>query len=53
MAISELLGACLKSVRECESMLRVLDKCLASGEKQAWKAVAGVVGFAVRDIVPF
>jgi hypothetical protein len=53
MATSELFGAGLKSVRGWGSRLSVVERCLARGEKYAWKAIAGVEGFEVREMVPF
>jgi hypothetical protein len=49
MATSELLGAGIKSERGCGSSERRVERCLASGVKYGWKAVAGVVGFVVRE----
>jgi hypothetical protein len=53
MAISELLGAGLKSLSGWGSRERVVERCFAKGAKYAWKEVAGTVGLAVREIVPF
>jgi hypothetical protein len=53
MAISELLGAGLKSLRGWGSRERLEDRCFANGAKYAWKEVAGTVGLAVSEMVPF
>jgi hypothetical protein len=53
MAISELTGAGVKADRGCGSKERRVVRCFASGAKYASKAVAGTVGPAVREMVPF